>query len=68
MERFFLTTFKDYKYNPKIPFKGKGECFNINPFIFYNNIQGYEYQDRIQRDKLMCEENGINYEQQLNRY
>jgi hypothetical protein len=68
IEKFFLKTFEKYKYEPKIPFKGKGECFNINPLILYNNIEGCEYQDRIQKDRLICEENGINYEQQFNKY
>lgn len=35
LEQIFLEEFKDYKYNPKIKFKGYTECLKINPVAEY---------------------------------
>ena len=64
-EKLFLNLFKDYKYTPLIDFKGKSECFEINPLFLYNDLEGFYNEDKINRDKTMCEENGIDYKQQL---
>ena len=64
-EKLFLELFKDYKYTPLIDFKGKSECFELNPLVLYNNLEGFYNEDKINIDKIMCEEHGIDYEQQF---
>ncbi len=64
-EKLFLELFKDYKYTPLIDFKGKSECFKLNPLVLYNNLEGFYNEDKINIDKIMCEEHGIDYEQQF---
>jgi len=67
-EKYFLELFKDYSYKPLIDFKGKTECFSINPYELYKCIQNFSEENKIKNDKLLCEEYGINYEQQFNSY
>lgn len=64
-EEMFLRLFEDYKHQPLNKFGGHTECFSENIWdIFYSwNCASEEY--KIEMDKILCEESGIDYEQQL---
>ena len=46
-------------------FEVVSECFKLNPLVLYNNLEGFYNEDKINIDKIMCEEHGIDYEQQF---
>lgn len=64
-EQYFLDLFQEFSYTPLRYFGGYTECFSENVWqIFYDWNCAEEKRSR-HNDKLMCEEHGIDYEQQL---
>lgn len=65
LEQLIIKDFSYYKYTPKTKFKGSGECFSKNPLDSYNRIVNYYHDNKIENDKMNCEELGLHYEQRF---
>lgn len=66
LEAFYINEFKKFRYYPKVSFAGMTECFKINIKSHFDNIRNWNEDYKINNDKIMCEEYGIDYEQQFN--
>ena len=65
LEQLLILNYKKYSYIPKKHFKGYSECFKENPVNFYKEMYSNFKEEEIQNNKNMCEEYGINYENNL---
>lgn len=65
LENRLVYHFKKYKYKGDNKFPGHTECFGENVWEKYYDTMCCEEEYKVEMDKILCEENGINYEQQL---
>lgn len=68
LEAFYIDLFKDFRYHHPTNFGGVTECFTINVVELFTNMNNHADENRAKNDKMMCEEYGINYEDQFNTY